>query len=99
MSMMLLDHGFYLLTLAGAGLGGWSICWARAADRPGRVRWGHCLFVITCLGLGLCLVAAACWQANGMAALGLCLGLLLVAMCWEAPARVGSAVLDESGIR
>jgi hypothetical protein len=76
-----------LLTLAafGAGLGIWAICWARLSRKPSRAARGRQLFVLTLLGFGVASLVAAGCHADALAPLGLCAGLLVVGMVWEAP--------------
>jgi hypothetical protein len=80
-----LNLSLLALAAAGAALGIWAICWARISRRPRRAAWGRRLFVLTLLGLGAGgLVAAGC-HADALAPLGLCAGMLVVGMVWEAP--------------
>jgi hypothetical protein len=74
-----------VLTAAGAALGVWAICWARASRRPGRAAWGRRLFVLTQLGFGAAGLVAAGNRADALAPLGLCAGLLVVGMLWDWP--------------
>jgi hypothetical protein len=81
--MMLLDQGLVWLTLIGAGLGSWSVYWARNSASPLRAWWGRCIFLTICVVLGIFALLAACCQAQALTVLGLCLGLLIVAMSWD----------------
>jgi len=91
---MALEIGLCGLTLAGIGVGSWSIYWAKGHPHPGRSLWGRRLFLATFLVLGLVAFPAAYLQAQHLPALGLCLGLLVVAMLWESPA--GWEATDEA---
>ncbi len=53
---------------------------ARGQDHPGRILWGHRLFVVTFVLLGIMSVIAALAHARGLASLGLIAGFLLVGM-------------------
>ena len=79
----MLDLWLVLMTPGGFLLGGWSIYWARGQDHPVRIRWGHYLFIITLLLLGLSTLIGALARAPGLAPLGLIAGLLVVGMLWE----------------
>jgi hypothetical protein len=89
-AIAMLDQGLFWLTLMGAVLGGCSIYWARSAD-PTLACWGRRLFLATCVGMGACALLAAVLHAQGLTALGLCLGLLVVAVSWEAPSSLSEA--------
>jgi hypothetical protein len=88
------------LTAAGAALGVWAICWARASRHPRRVAWGRLLFVLTQLAFALGGLVAAGHRADALAPLGLCAGLLVVGMVWEVPLggrAAGEALPREEG--
>jgi hypothetical protein len=83
--MLALEVSFLGLALMGLGLGGWSICWARAHPHAERAWWGRRLFVLNLVSLGVTGLAAAFAHADGLVSLGLLTGLLLVGMLWESP--------------
>src|SRR4051812_26460674 len=83
---MQLEMGLCGLTVLGAGLGGWSLYWARNSACATRNRWGRGLFLATLLALGGAAIPAAYFATRSLTWLGLCLGLLVTAMLWEVPA-------------
>jgi hypothetical protein len=85
---VMLDQGLFWLTLIGASLGVCSIYWARSAERPALACWGRRLFLAICVSMGASALLAALLHAQGLTALGLCLGLLVVAVTWEAPSSL-----------
>ena len=84
--MSTLEFGVLILTLACAAVGAWSIWWARAEPQSWRCRGGQVLFVVNLIGVGAAGLVAASARAQGLPALGLVAGLLIVGMMWEGPA-------------
>ena len=78
-----LEFWLWILAVAGLGVGGWSLCWARRED--GRAWWGRRVFVGTLVALGVSGLVAAIAHADGTITLGLLAGFLLIAMLWETP--------------
>src|ERR1700694_4112811 len=64
------------LTVAGLGLGGLGILWARIGREPIRISWGRRLFVAAVVFLGVIGLVAAFHRAEALAPLGLTAGML-----------------------
>ncbi len=83
--MLIVEFGLLILTVLGGVSGCLAIYLTRTSSRPGSVRLGQRLFLGTILGLALCIFAAAWIHSRSLPLLGICAGLLLVAMVWEMP--------------
>lgn len=83
--MPALDISVLLLTLFNAGVGAWSLHWARSDACAWRRRNGCILFAVNFLVLGIHGIVAALTRAPVLAPLGLIAGLLVVGMMWERP--------------
>jgi hypothetical protein len=75
-----------LLAAGAAGVGVWSICWARLGRQAWCISWGQRLAVLALLGLGGVGLVAAFVRADALAPLGLCAGGLVAGLVWEGPA-------------
>ena len=83
-----LELYLFLLAVVGSFAGGFSVYLTHNRDIPFRVRWGQRIFLINMLMLGSSIVAAAWLRSHSLPLLGLCAGLLLVAVVWEAPISI-----------
>lgn len=80
-----LENSYLILALAGMVTGTWGVLWARTSQRRTLGWWGRVLFVGALLMLGAASWMAALDRADGLIALGLSSGALVVLMLWEAP--------------
>jgi hypothetical protein len=83
-----LELGVLVLTLVSALVGVVGIYWSRSEPSSWRCRGGHALFVLNLLALGGAGLVAAALRTQGLPAVGLVSGLLIVGMAWEGPTSV-----------
>lgn len=83
--MFALELSLLGCTLLGGILGPLAIWWARGGAGERAVPWGQRLFLALWLVLSVGVVVGALCHAYALSPLGLCTGLLVVAMLWEMP--------------
>jgi hypothetical protein len=88
--VLILELSVLVATLLCAGLGAWSIYWAKSEATDRRSIWGHSLFVLTLLALGATGLVAALCRSAGLPPLGLVAGLLVVGMLWDGSPHVSA---------
>jgi hypothetical protein len=83
--MPVVEWPLLALTFLGVFGGSWGIYWTRNGADSTTLWWGRWLVLSFFLLLDFtCLIAALFW-AEGLVAVGLSAGLLVVAMLWETP--------------